>query len=569
MKLADISIRQPVFATMVIGGLVVLGLISLARLELKLEPEIEFPFVVVMTELRGASPETVEREVTDLIEEELNAIEGVRNLSSTSSQGLSTIQVEFEIQYPVDIKLQEVRDKVALAHPRLPIDVEPPLVQKFDLSAVGFMTVALGGSLPLRDLSDFAEHEVKERLQRVAGVGGINILGGREREIRIWLDPLRLTGYGLSIEDVAAGLSRDHTPGFERDFAYRYLTFYTSELYERTNEGELILIDKPDDCDATVTREWITFEPRTDWKIGDETYKAGSLLASNYEAWKKGERDVDVLFTPTDTTSLAGFSATKNHFLLNVLDNVKNRLEVLTPTKQGWKRGPLKGVPAIGQVSASAVDFWESDAYWLMVSGYTTPSSLFHGVVDGPGPELLKQLPAFFDAEGMQVAQHSARSKDGTPIPYFLVTPKGAAGKPSPTLLYGYGGFEVSMLPGYSAVVGRAWLSRGGVYAVANIRGGGEFGPRWHQAALRDKRHRAYEDFAAVAEDLVKRGVTTRAQLGKVDCALRTSLARIPRTRAAPTVRGPNAAPPSRASPRRASSAPGFGVPGASRTGPG
>ncbi len=109
MKLADISIRQPVFATMVIGGLVVLGLISLTRLELKLEPEIEFPFVTVMTELRGASAETVEREVTDLIEEELNAIEGVRNLSSTSSQGLSTFQVEFEIQYPVDIKLQEVR----------------------------------------------------------------------------------------------------------------------------------------------------------------------------------------------------------------------------------------------------------------------------------------------------------------------------------------------------------------------------------------------------------------------------------------------------------------------------
>lgn len=210
MKLADISIRQPVFAAMTIGGLVVLGLISLGRLELKLEPEIEFPFVVVMTELRGASPETVEREVTDPIEEELNAIEGVRNLSSTSSQGLSTIQVEFEIQYPVDIKLQEVRDKVALARPRLPVDVEPPIVQKFDLSAVGFMTVAMGGSLPLRDLSDFAEHEVKERLQRIAGVGGINILGGREREIRIWLDPLRLTGYGLSIDDVAEALRREN-----------------------------------------------------------------------------------------------------------------------------------------------------------------------------------------------------------------------------------------------------------------------------------------------------------------------------------------------------------------------
>ena len=392
------------------------------------------------------------------------------------------------------------------------------VTREFDIPTKSFLSVSEGG-FELPEAKGGASWIDRDTLYVSTDFGeGSMTESGYPRQAKIWkrgtpLSEAKLVFEG-AIEDVAAGLSRDHTPGFERDFAYRYLTFYTSELYERTNEGELILIDKPDDCDATVTREWITFEPRTDWKIGDETYKAGSLLASNYEAWKKGERDVDVLFTPTDTTSLAGFSATKNHFLLNVLDNVKNRLEVLTPTENDWKRGPLKGVPAMGQVSASAVDSWESDAFWLMVSGYTTPSSLFRGVVGGPGPELLKQLPAFFDAEGMQVAQHFVRSKDGTPIPYFLVTPRGAAGKPSPTLLYGYGGFEVSMLPGYSAAVGRAWLSRGGVYAVANIRGGGEFGPRWHQAALRDQRHRAYEDFAAVAQDLVKRGVTTRAQLG-------------------------------------------------------
>ena len=210
VRLAEISIRRPVFAAMLILGLVVLGLVSLGRLELKLDPDVDFPFAVVVTELRGASPETVEREVTDVLEEQLNAIEGVRNLSSTSSQGLSRVHIEFSLACDIDIKVQEVRDKVALARPLLPVDVEDPVVQKFDLASVGFMTIVLGGPLSRRDLSDFAEHEVKERLERIAGVGGVNIMGAREREIRIWLDPLRLTGYGLSIEDVSDTLRREN-----------------------------------------------------------------------------------------------------------------------------------------------------------------------------------------------------------------------------------------------------------------------------------------------------------------------------------------------------------------------
>jgi HAE1 family hydrophobic/amphiphilic exporter-1 len=210
VKLADVSIRRPVFAAMLILGLVVLGLISLGRLELKLDPDIDFPFAMVVTELRGASPETVEREVTDVLEEQLNSIEGIRNISSTSSQGLSRVNLEFGLQYDIDTKVQEVRDKVALARPRLPVDVEDPVVQKWDLGSVGFMTIVLGGPVSRRDLSDFAENEVKERLQRIPGVGGINVLGAREREIRIWLDPLRLTGYGLSIDDVSDTLRREN-----------------------------------------------------------------------------------------------------------------------------------------------------------------------------------------------------------------------------------------------------------------------------------------------------------------------------------------------------------------------
>jgi HAE1 family hydrophobic/amphiphilic exporter-1 len=153
----------------------------------------------------------VEREVTDVLEEQINAIEGIRTLESSSSEGLSRIGVDFHLEYDVDVKVQEIRDKVALARPLLPLDAEDPFVGKFDLNAISMMNIVLGGSVSLRDLSDFAEHEVKERLERLPGVGAVKIVGAREREIRIWLDPLRLTGYGLSIEDVANTLRRENT----------------------------------------------------------------------------------------------------------------------------------------------------------------------------------------------------------------------------------------------------------------------------------------------------------------------------------------------------------------------
>jgi len=210
VNLSELSVRRPVFGAMLVLGLVVLGAVSLGRLEMQLDPDVEFPFIYVVTELRGASPETVEREVSDVLEEQINAIEGIRTLSSVSSQGLSRIFVEFGMHYDVDVKAQEVRDKVDLARSDLPRDVEDPLVQKFDLNAIAFLTVVLGGRVPVRDLSDLAEHEIKERLERLPGVGAVRILGARAREIRIWLDPLRLTGYGLAIQDVADTLRAEN-----------------------------------------------------------------------------------------------------------------------------------------------------------------------------------------------------------------------------------------------------------------------------------------------------------------------------------------------------------------------
>jgi len=263
-----------------------------------------------------------------------------------------------------------------------------------------------------------------------------------------------------------------------------------------------------------VVREWLTVELRQPWSIDGEQHAAGSLLAIRLGDFLAGKRGFDVLFAPTENTSLASSGALKDHLFINVLEDVKNRIYVLTPGMDGWKREPLIGAPAFGTVSIGAVDADESNDYFMTVTDYLTPTSLLIGSI-GKAPGKIKQLPAFFDASAYQIDQHFATSKDGTKVPYFMVSRKDMKRDGNnPTLLYGYGGFEVSLTPNYSAGVGKAWLADGGVYVVANIRGGGEYGPRWHQAALRENRNKAYEDFAAVAEDLIARNITQPKRLG-------------------------------------------------------
>ena len=314
-------------------------------------------------------------------------------------------------------------------------------------------------------------------------------------------------------DDMYIAASRDHTPGYERDFVSRTLAFYRDELYLRRADGTLAKIDAPDSAIKSVHAQWLALQLRDPWTIGTQTYPAGALLVSDFDAFMAGKREFRVVFTPTDRTSLEGFTWTRGTLVLNVLDDVKNRLSVLDPA-HGWQATPFTGSVGIGTLGVRAVDADESDALWLTETGYLTPTTLSLWQ-PGRAPEALKAMPAFFDASKDVVEQHFATSKDGTRVPYFLVRPKDLARDgQAPTLLYGYGGFEVSLTPGYSGIVGKGWLERGGVYAVANIRGGGEYGPRWHQAALKENRHKAYEDFAAVAQDLVASKVTSRAHLG-------------------------------------------------------
>jgi prolyl oligopeptidase len=348
---------------------------------------------------------------------------------------------------------------------------------------------------------------------------GTMTTSGYPRTVRQWCRGTPLAEaqliYEAKPDDVGVSAYHDDTEGFERDFVRRMIDFYHSERYLRAGD-QLRRIEVPDDAIAGVHRQWLLIELRSDWTVG-QTYPAGCLLVADFDeflARGAGGAKLRMLFTPDERSSLSGYSWTRHHLLLDVMRDVVSHLSVLTPAED-WSAEPLAGTPPLSSASAGGTDSHVDDEYLLDVDGFLTPSTLAIGTI-GDGPAVvLKQAPSFFDATGFTVQQHFAVSDDGTRIPYFVVAPD--SGVPAggwPTLLYGYGGFEVSLQPGYRGALGRAWLARGGCYVSANIRGGGEYGPRWHSAALKHNRHLVYEDFAAVARDLVARGLTTPSRLG-------------------------------------------------------
>ena len=326
------------------------------------------------------------------------------------------------------------------------------------------------------------------------------------------------TVFAARESDMIAGAFHDATQGFERDFIVRATSFFSSEMYLLGKDASLRRIEVQNDAECSVNREWLLVKLRSPWVVSGRAHAAGSLLATRFDLFMDGKPEFVVVFAPTATTSLAGYNWTRHHLILDVLDDVKNRLYVLTPNSAGtrdeWSLRPLAGAPTIGTVSAWGVEPDDSDDVFQTVTDFLTPTTLNHGAIGKP-LTTLKTSPAFFDASGLEIGQHFTTSKDGTRIPYFEVSRAGLVLDGShKTLLTGYGGFEISQVPYYSGGVGRAWLTRGGVYVVANIRGGGEYGPQWHQAALKQNRLRAFEDFAAVAQDLVARNVTSVKHLG-------------------------------------------------------
>ena len=314
--------------------------------------------------------------------------------------------------------------------------------------------------------------------------------------------------------DVSVGAYSLHTPEGRYDVVYQ-----TPEFFRGTNylvlDGRLVKLDLPDDASLNgIFKDQLLISLRSDWNVGDAIYLQDSLLAIDLDDFLAGQRVFRVLFEPEERVSLGGVTSTRDFLLMTTLDNVRGRLYRLAISDDGWQTEEVE-LPGIGTVGIGSTSD-ENNDFFFTYTDYLTPSSLYL-VREGQEPQKIKTTPEWFDTTGMDVVQYEAKSTDGTMIPYFVFTPQGfTASGQNPTMLYGYGGFEIALKPRYTASTGKAWVARGGVYVLANIRGGGEFGPKWHQGAVKEKHQNAFDDFIAVAEDLIARNITSPAHLGIV-----------------------------------------------------
>ena len=320
------------------------------------------------------------------------------------------------------------------------------------------------------------------------------------------------TLYEGTPEDIGVFSTLIHTS--EKDYPVVIVapTFFTNVNY-LLRDGELKKIDIPADADIeTIFHNQLLIGLKSDWQRDGKTWKQGMLVSIDIDELLQGEGHVSVVLEPDSRSAISGVNRTKDMVLVNRMEDVRNRLDVFSLVDGKWIRRPVDA-PSMGSISVTTTSE-DSNFFYFTYTDFLTPTTLYQA--EGMSkPAEAKSLPAFFDATPYRVEQHFVKSKDGTRVPYFLVSAKEIElnGK-NPTLIYAYGGFEVSKRPGYSATLGMDWLEKGGVYVLANIRGGGEYGPAWHRVAQRENRQRSYDDFYAVAEDVINRKVTSPRHLG-------------------------------------------------------
>lgn len=299
-------------------------------------------------------------------------------------------------------------------------------------------------------------------------------------------------------------------------YFHRGDTFFTQKSFIETPKGLKQIAIPAKASLAGMVEGRVLIHTHEDWKLADgQTIKAGSLAEVLLAELKRDPEHLKprVVFAPTAKEFLQAARDTPHHLLITTLDNVQGRAYLYTPTAKGWTKKRLE-LPENSAIAIVSTDD-ESGRFVLSATGFLTPTTLFLGDAKTGSLKAIKTAPARFDASKDVVEQYFATSKDGTKVPYFIVHPKEMKlDGTNPTLLTAYGGFEVSRTPAYNAITGKLWLEKGGVYVLANIRGGGEFGPAWHEAGLKTKRQVIYDDFAAVGEDLIRRKITSTPHLG-------------------------------------------------------
>mmetsp|Transcript_29230 Transcript_29230/g.49830 ORF Transcript_29230/g.49830 Transcript_29230/m.49830 type:complete len:804 (+) Transcript_29230:36-2447(+) len=419
-------------------------------------------------------------------------------------------------------------------------------LREFDLLTESFVDVENDDGFSLPEAKTRASYKSRDVLLVGADTGEESMTSsGYPRTVREWKRGTKIEDAPIVFEgektDVSCGQylldESDREGGDVYEVQSRSISFYDRYTYvKKQSDDTFTKLAIALNTGVSFYGRWMMIRVKADWEPedngSDKTFKSGSFLyvdAGSFIEFSKAKADGDedaikncnleyhVLFEPTATTSYSGYSTTKSYLIVYILDDVK---EQLTFYKLGEGGGPFVQVGGdeqgqIRSVSASPVDSKTSDLIFQTTSSYISPSKLVLADANKIGTDdymvsELKSLPEMFDSSGLEVSQQFATSKDGTRIPYFMIHKKGMKLDGStPTLLYGYGGFEVSLGPRYVTSVGISWLERGGVYVEANIRGGGEYGPQWHQQALREKRNLCYEDFIAVGEHLVESKVCT------------------------------------------------------------
>jgi prolyl oligopeptidase len=341
---------------------------------------------------------------------------------------------------------------------------------------------------------------------------GMATSSGYARTVRLWRrgsDPRTAPFiFETQPEHMAVWADLDWEAADERIGFVERIGFFDAVVWIGDRSGPKTRIDVPTDASVEWHRGWLAVKRRTDWTIDGEAHPPDTVLGISFAAFLAGDHHFTKLFEPAERRALQGFFWSGGQLVLSILDDLKPVFEVLTPSETGWSRDRITGLPDTGVASVWPLDVrTEESTGDLLASAHPlTPPSLFL-VAPLAAPQFLKRAPQAFDPVGLVVTRHEAVSEDGTRVPYVQVGPQGETGE-APVHLSGYGGFAISQLPYYNPAVGKLWLERGGTNVVANIRGGGEFGTAWHEAGRREKKRLSHDDFAAVAADLVRRGVT-------------------------------------------------------------
>lgn len=345
---------------------------------------------------------------------------------------------------------------------------------------------------------------------------------GYPRQIRLWTRDTPLSDAKLIFEGKKEDVSVNGTKSFREDssivFLSEQVTFFESKEYVYQNDGTLQLIPFPTTSSFQGNfKDQLLARLRQDWQIGTRTFLAGSLVSIPLASIGSSDAlsKVELVFAPDEHSALRGVASSKSELYLNVLKDVKAEIYSVyhstspssPPSESKWVFKKMS-FPSNGTVSISETNPYD-DRIFLTYDTFNVPTSYYLGT------KKIKTLAPKYDASTITFDQFYSTSKDGTKIPYFVVHKKSMKkNSKNPTLLYAYGGFEHSLTPFYAGAMGKVWLEKGGVYVLANIRGGGEFGPRWHESVLKENRQKAYDDFASIAEDLFKRKITSPEKLG-------------------------------------------------------